>query len=147
MKCKLGDNEVELFTIKQVSKVLGVTNEAIRKKEERGQVPAAAFQSSNGARLYSPEEIAMYDYFFKTLWKSRRGVAIPEDVSKAIHKAFGLVRKEVVQKGRVSSSSTLEPVHEIWDKFIPGEAYSHIVHWRSILAGEELDIDNFLDEL
>ena len=141
MKFQVGDKEIELFQIRQVAKVLGVTNEAIRKKEERNQVPKAIFHNDAGSRLYSPEEIAMFDYLFKSLWKRRQGVKLPDEFVQAAHKAFNIVRREVLENGRVDTPDILDPVQAIWNGFVPGVAYTHILHWRAILLGEEEEVD------
>lgn len=118
-----------------------MTNEAIRKKEERGMIPKAVFHSPTGARLYSPEEIAMFDYLFKSLWKKRQGVKQPDAFIKASHKAFNIVRFEVFNKGKVENPEVLDSVQDIWEYFIPGVAYTHILHWRAILLEEEEEVD------
>lgn len=141
MICKVNGREIALFKIRQVSKTLGMTNEGIRKKEERGMVPPAIFRTPLGSRLYSPEEVAMFDYFFKTLWTKHQGVKLPDEVRSASIQAFNIVRKEVIEKGKVDNADILNPVHEVYEKFIPGHAMAHILHWRHILLGEEEEED------
>lgn len=153
MKCVVNGREIDLFKIRQVSKILGMTNEGVRKKEERKMVPPPVFHTTQGSRLYSPEEIAMFDYIFKTLWTKHQGVRLPDEIRSASISAFNIVRREVVAHGKVSNADVLNPVHEIYDKFLPGHAMAHILHWRSILLGEEeeedtqseFDIQHFLE--
>jgi len=140
---KIGEHEIQLFKIRQVTKILGITNEGLRKKEKRGMIPPPIFYSKNGSRLYSPEEIAVLDYVFKTLWTKHQGVKTPEALLKATTEALNSVRLEVAHNGKVTSSDVFNEAHEIYPKFIPGIAMSHVLHWRAILLGEEEEEDEF----
>lgn len=147
MLYKVGQHEIELFKIRQAGKAIGVSNEAIRKKEQRGKVPTTIFRDKQGERLYSVEDIAMFEYFFKHLWSARQGVKMPDDLSEFIYRVFSIVRKEVLNNGRLVSEETLYEIPNPHKDFKPGILYSYILHWRAVLIEKDSFIDDILEGL
>lgn len=147
MLCKVGKNELELFKIHQVAKAVSVTNEAIRKKESRGKVPPTMFRDKQGERLYSVEDIAMYEYFFKHLWSNKQGVKVPEELAKLIYATFVAVRKDVLEHGKLVNEELLEHIPYKYEGYEPGVLYSYILHWRSVLTEDSSFIDDLLESL
>lgn len=136
MLFQIGDNKVPMFRIRQVAKVLGQDVEAIRKKEQRNQVLETPYRNSRGQRLYTIEDIAAYDYLFRHVWRGRQGRKQPEEFKKAARKVFEISQREVEEYGKVTGSDVFNPAQEIWPEIIPGELYSKILLWRSILLEE-----------
>ena len=144
-KWKVNGREVPLFKIRQVGRAVGFSNEAIRKKEDRNMIPKPLFWSES-SRLYSIEEIAMFEYLFKVVWPKRQGVKVPPETIELFHRVFNAVREKVIEKGRVYEED-LYPISEEFSSFDAYVAYSYIKHWRTVLLGEEDEIGDELSDI
>jgi hypothetical protein len=147
-KYKIGGKELDLFTIKNVSKLFGYTTEAIRQKEHRGTIPPAFFKSPSGFRLYSAEEIAFLEYLFRDILPTGRGYPTPQWAKDLAWEGFKLIRDEVMDKGSVESEATFTPLYKKYKLFSPYRLLMYIKHWRYILLDEEeeKDILDWVDE-
>jgi hypothetical protein len=143
-------HDVPLFSIGKISGTLGFSNEAIRKKEERGVIPPARFKSAANTRLYTVEEIALFEYIFKEIWTKSAPFKTPDWVRGLCHDSMKLAQSEVVKKGRVESPDAFKVISDKYKgKFNRYRAYTYVQYWRSVLLDEteedysdEIDWDN-----
>lgn len=142
----INGHDVSLFTIGRVSRMFGFSNEAIRKKEERGMIPPAKFRGDRGVRLYSVDELALFEYIFKEVWPRRRGARVPEWVKDISMTVFSIAQKEVLTHGKVMSEDAFSAVHKKHKAhFSKFKAMMYIKHYRSVLLDEEeeyLELDD-----
>lgn len=136
MKYLIGNNEVDLFKIKYAYKPLSISDDGLRKKELRGHIPPAKFKTAHGDRLFSIEEIAMFEYLFKDIFPSGKGRHYPDWLRELAHKVINLVRKEVIKNGRIGGIESFADIDS--DKFDPARAMEYIRYWRYLLLEEEV---------
>lgn len=142
----INGHEVSLFTIGRISRMFGFSNEAIRKKEERGMIPPAKFRSERGLRLYSADELALFEYIFKEVYVGRRGSRVPGWVKELSMEVFSIIQSEIISNGRVSSENVFSGVQKKHKtKFSKFKAWMYIKHYRSVLLGEEDEEEEFDD--
>jgi DNA-binding transcriptional MerR regulator len=145
VKCMIQGKELDLFPIKVVLRTLGIKSEAMAQKEKRKHIPPARFRSSNGYRMYSPEEVAFYEYLFKELWPHKAGVKLPTWIKALAWEGFPFIQDIILEKGRIDSEEELKPLRKNHPNFSSYRLMLYIHHWRSILTNEEEQERDILD--
>jgi hypothetical protein len=138
-KYNINGRYILLFTLSYISDLFGHTPEAIRKKEQRGTIPPAKFRSTKGNRLYSIDEIGIFEYLFKEVFPTKGGVQAPPAIKELIFEVLNITRKEVIAHGRVKSEDVFSGIRN--SKFNQHKAMMYINYWHSILDEPEEEED------